>query len=64
MVVEKDNRLLMVADGHYDTLNLWKNLPAGVTLMARSAKNRALWHLPEDTSRKNRKYGERAHQTA
>lgn len=52
--------LLMVADGHYDTLNLWKNLPADVTLMARSAKNRALWHLPEKTSRKNRKYGERA----
>lgn len=52
--------LLMVADGHYDTLNLWKNLPAGATLMARSAKNRALWHLPEKTSRKNRMYGERA----
>ena len=56
----EEQPLLMVADGHYDTLNLWKNLPTGVMLMARSAKNRALWHLPEDTSRKNRKYGERA----
>ena len=52
--------LLMVADGHYDTLNLWKQLPPGVTLMVRSAKNRALWQLPEVGSRKNRKYGERA----
>jgi len=52
--------LLMVADGHYDTLYLWKHLPAGVILLARSAKNRVLWHLPGATARKNRKYGERA----
>lgn len=52
--------ILMVADGHYDTLNLWKHLPEGVVLLARSAKNRALWHLPGSTARKNRKYGERA----
>jgi len=53
-------RILMVADGHYDTLNLWKHLPAGVILLARSAKNRVLWHLPGPDARKNRKYGERA----
>ncbi len=53
-------RILMVADGHYDTLNLWKHLPAGIMLLARSAKNRALWHLPGPDARKNRKYGERA----
>jgi hypothetical protein len=50
----------MVADGHYDTLNLWKHLPAGVILMARSAKNRVLWTLPTAAARKNRKYGRRA----
>jgi hypothetical protein len=53
-------RLLMVADGHYDTLNLWKHLPAGVVLLARSARNRVLYHLPAADARKNRKYGERA----
>lgn len=53
-------RLLMVADGHYDTLNLWKHLPDGVVLFARSAKNRALWHLPGLDARPNRQYGERA----
>lgn len=52
--------LLMVGDGHYDTLNLWKHLPKGVVLLARSAKNRALWHLPDPHGRKNRLYGERA----
>ena len=41
-----EQRLLMVADGEYDTLNLWKQLPAGVILMVRSTKNRVLWTLP------------------
>jgi hypothetical protein len=53
-------QLLMVADGHFDTINLWKQLPAGVILLARSAKNRVLWTLPAAGARKNRKYGERA----
>ena len=52
--------VLLVADGHYDTLNLWKQLPDGVVLLARSARNRVLWHLPAATARKNRLYGERA----
>ncbi len=53
-------RVLMVADGRYDTLPLWRQLPAGVILMARSAKNRVLWTLPGPTARPNRRYGERA----
>lgn len=52
--------VLMVADGTYDNLNLWRELPAGIILLARSAKNRALYRLPGPTARKNRKYGERA----
>jgi len=52
--------VLMVGDGHYDTINLWRNLPEGVVLLARSAKNRVLWTLPAPTARKNRRYGERA----
>jgi len=57
-----DQRVLMVADGSYDTLKLWQHLPAGVILLARSAKNRALYHLPgPHTGRgRRRKYGDRA----
>lgn len=53
-------RVLMVADGHYDTINLWQHLPDGAILLARSARNRVLWHLPGPHERKNRCYGERA----
>jgi hypothetical protein len=55
-------QVLMVADGSYDTLELWKHLPDGVILLARSAKNRALWHLPKQTAGRGRKrvYGKRA----
>ena len=53
-------QVLMVADGGYETLNLWKHLPEGAILMARSAKNRALWLLPDANARRNRKYGEQA----
>lgn len=52
--------ILMVADGSYDTINLWKNLPDGIVLMARSAKNRVLHYLPDADAHGNRKYGERA----
>lgn len=43
-------RILMVADGSYDTLKLWQNLPEGVILLARSAKNRVLHALPPTTT--------------
>jgi hypothetical protein len=52
--------VLMVADGSYDTLPLWQQLPPGIILLARTAKNRALWHLPPPGAHRNRKYGERA----
>jgi len=52
--------ILMVADGSYDTVNLWKHLPKGVMLMVRSAKNRVLHYLPPAGAHGNRKYGERA----
>jgi hypothetical protein len=55
--------VLMVGDGHYDTIGLWQALPDGVILLARSAKNRVLYHLPggphEGRGRKP-KYGPRA----
>ena len=52
--------ILMLGDGNYDTLPMWRHLPHGVTLLARSAKNRALFHLPKGQVHGNRKYGERA----
>jgi hypothetical protein len=56
----REQPILLVGDGHYDNLQLWQSLPAGVTLLARSAKNRVLHHLPDDRMHGNRKYGERA----
>lgn len=53
-------QVLMVADGSYDTLNLWKHLPDRVILMVRSARNRALYHFPPANAHRKRKYGERA----
>jgi hypothetical protein len=56
-------RVLFVGDGTYDNLGLWQALPDGVILLARSAKNRALYQLatPEPGKRGRQKlYGERA----
>lgn len=51
-------RLLVLGDGAYDTVELWRALPAGVTLLARCAKNRVLRALPEPNGRgRPRKYG-------
>jgi hypothetical protein len=55
-----EQRLLLVGDGRYDTLPLWQQLPEGVIMLARSARNRVLYSLPGPTARRNRKYGGRA----
>lgn len=52
--------VLLVADGSYDTVDLWKQLPEGVILLVRSAKNRVLHHLLPPAAHGNRRYGERA----
>lgn len=59
-VGQESRQILMLGDGSYDNLNLWKHLPNGVTLFVRSAKNRVLYFMPDATMHKNRKYGERA----
>jgi len=51
--------ILMLGDGSYDNLKLWKHLPKAVILLARSAKNRALYEMPDKQAHKNRKYGDR-----
>jgi hypothetical protein len=55
-------RILFVGDGHYDHIGLWRELPERVILLARSARNRALFHLPEPQPGRGRrrKYGARA----
>ena len=55
-----EQKVLLVGDGHYDNASLWQRLPSHVILLARSAKNRVLWHLPNPSAHGNRKYGERA----
>jgi hypothetical protein len=57
-------RLLVVADGTYCTADLFLRLPERVTLLARCAKNRALYELPTPQQLKGRgrrrKYGPRS----
>jgi hypothetical protein len=59
-----DQELLAVGDGAYNTAELWTGLPPRTTLLARCAKNRALFRLPAPTPHPRRgaprKYGERA----
>ena len=53
--------ILFVGDGHYDHIRLWQALPDRVIMLARSARNRVLFHLPEPQSGRGRrrKYGAR-----
>lgn len=56
-------RLLMVGDGGFCVADLFRELPQGVDLMARCARNRALYELPENEEcgrGRRRKYGEKA----
>lgn len=57
-----DQPVLAVADGSYSTRHVWAGLPAGVSVLARCARNRALSTLPGPRSGRGRprKYGERA----
>lgn len=55
-------RVLVIGDGGYDTLELWQQLPAGIILCVRSAKNRALYELapPQQGRGRHRLYGDKA----
>jgi hypothetical protein len=39
--------ILALADGGFDTLEMWRGLPEGVVLAVRTARNRALYALPK-----------------
>ena len=55
-------QILALADGAFDVLALWRQLPVGVHLISRTARNRALYWLPEPRSGPGRpaSYGEKA----
>jgi hypothetical protein len=56
-------RLLVLADGGYDVVKLWAGLPERTVLVARTARNRALYELPPPAPPRRgapRKYGPRA----
>src|SRR5258706_3305024 len=38
--------ILLLVDGRFDQVGLWTALPAGVVMLARTAKNRCLFELP------------------
>ena len=40
-------KVLVLADGGFDVLELWKGLPANTLLAVRTARNRALFELPK-----------------
>lgn len=53
-------RVLAVADGAYSGADLWKALPVRTTVLARCAKNRALFaRKPANDTDQRRKYGDR-----
>jgi hypothetical protein len=58
----REQPLLVVGDGSYDSAELWTSLPERTILLARTARNRALFALPVREKRRGapRKYGERA----
>ena len=55
-------QILVLADGSFDTLDFWSGLPERVILAVRTARNRALYWLPEQHSGPGRpaSYGEKA----
>lgn len=54
--------ILALADGSFDVLELWRQLPERVHLITRTARNRALYWLPEPRSGPGRpaSYGDQA----
>jgi hypothetical protein len=55
-----EQELLALGDGSFDVVDLWATLPERTTLLARTARNRALYDLPPAGAHRNRRYGARA----
>jgi len=52
--------LLALGDGSVAVVDLWRDLPERVTVLARTACNRVLVALPPAGAHGNRRYGPRA----
>lgn len=57
-------QILVLADGAFDTQGMWAGLPERVLLVVRTARNRALYELPQRPGKRGRgaprKYGDKA----
>jgi hypothetical protein len=55
-------RVLALADGGFDVLELWRQLPERVDLITRTARNRCLYYLPQGYAGRGRpaSYGDKA----
>ena len=62
----QDQPVLSIADGHYSNQGVWTSLPERTTLVARVARNRNLFELPEPQNGKGRprRYGQKARKPA
>ena len=60
----KEQQILVLADGGFDVLELWRRLPERVILVTRTARNRCLYSLPKTEAHSGpgrpASYGERA----
>lgn len=56
----KEQQLVSLNDGSYDTLKFWPGLPKNTIGVVRTARNRCLYNLPPTTAHGNRKYGDKA----
>jgi hypothetical protein len=60
----KEQKILVLADGGFDVLELWRRVPEGVILLTRTARNRCLYYLPKAETHpgpgRPATYGERA----
>jgi hypothetical protein len=62
----KQQKILVLADGGFDVLGLWRRVPENVILVTRTARNRCLYYLPKAHAAcgpgRPATYGERASQ--
>lgn len=56
----KEQWLMTLNDGNYDTLEFWSGLPTNTIAVVRTARNRCLFQLPDETAHGNCKYGPKA----
>lgn len=56
----RQQTLMVMGDGNYDTLDFWPGLPERSFGLVRTARNRALYELPSEDAHGNRKYGDKA----